>query len=275
MAESRAKDEDLDRIVLGYLQKKGYKQAEESFRKDAKVQHLDEMVFNNSVDSETSVSDLVGLYNDEELFPDKVADSYSALRDWVSQSLDMYKGELSRVLYPLFVHCYLDLISKNYSTEALNFLSRFQSDHLDIAKQAEEISRLRGIVLPDSRDSEVFTLFRRNKYEVRMSAASIELLVSFLQERNFMLLLSQMNQYVGVRTYEGRPQHETEADAPSGIVPSEAGHSQQDKALRSVHWGVVEEPGDQRGRQTHCLRRTVASPWSQCCPFATLRKRDG
>ena len=32
--------------------------------------------------------------------------AYSMLRRWVGSSLDLYKPELSRVLYPLYIHCF-------------------------------------------------------------------------------------------------------------------------------------------------------------------------
>lgn len=38
---------------------------------------------------------------------------FSKLKKWSFDSLDIYRDELSQVLYPMFIHCFLDLIAKN------------------------------------------------------------------------------------------------------------------------------------------------------------------
>lgn len=40
---------------------------------------------------------------------------FSKLKKWSFDSLDIYRDELSQVLYPMFIHCFLDLIAKNLS----------------------------------------------------------------------------------------------------------------------------------------------------------------
>ncbi|KAI3816115.1 hypothetical protein L1987_15805 [Smallanthus sonchifolius] len=48
-------------------------------------------------------------------------DGYSKLRSWTYSSLDLYKHELLRVLYPVFIHCFMDPIAKGHLQEARAF----------------------------------------------------------------------------------------------------------------------------------------------------------
>ena len=51
-----------------------------------------------------------------------IKQSYEALRDWVDGSLEAFKAELRSVLFPFFVHCYLELIEASELTEAAELL---------------------------------------------------------------------------------------------------------------------------------------------------------
>lgn len=42
---------------------------------------------------------------------------YQAVEKWILNSLDIYKNELMTLLYPLFVHSFLDLMAKNLPKE--------------------------------------------------------------------------------------------------------------------------------------------------------------
>jgi transcription initiation factor TFIID subunit 5 len=46
-----------------------------------------------------------------------IVSHYKELRKWVDQSLDTYKNELDAVIYPVFVHCYLDMVTRGYIAE--------------------------------------------------------------------------------------------------------------------------------------------------------------
>lgn len=62
--------------------------------------------------------------------------AYQSLAEWIYSSLDIYKNELNQVLYPVFVHCYFELVHKGYRNEgkwllfaldSLESLSRLES----------------------------------------------------------------------------------------------------------------------------------------------------
>jgi transcription initiation factor TFIID subunit 5 len=67
--------------------------------------------------------------------PARYNECFAQLKDWVEKSLDRYKMELMAVLYPLYVHCVLDLLEKGFPEEAGVFLHKYKSfagDHVDV-----------------------------------------------------------------------------------------------------------------------------------------------
>ena len=84
-------EEPLDRIVLRYLQKRGYKDAEKAFLKDSKSQKLSEMALAPHLGPDAAISDHILYYNEEDADPNSLVQGYRLLRDWVNHSLDMYK----------------------------------------------------------------------------------------------------------------------------------------------------------------------------------------
>ena len=69
------------------------------------------------LDSDAAVVNYIMFYNQEENARTRYDESYSKFRDWVHTSLDLYKPELLAMLFPVFVHCYIDLVSKGYFEE--------------------------------------------------------------------------------------------------------------------------------------------------------------
>ena len=98
------------------------------------------------VDSEAT--NLLSSYKSEG-DPNAYEKAYLSYRRFVESSLDVYKvylllfivwncnnefffqHELSLVLYPLFVHMYLEMIYNNHESEAAKFIERFSSDQED------------------------------------------------------------------------------------------------------------------------------------------------
>ncbi len=139
------------------------------------------------------------------------------------------------ILYPVFVHCYLDLVAKGYSDEGMYLFSyiisshsiilahklmeQLSSDHTEFHE--EELKRLKGITTPGMfpsyelfnllllfkahvAENELSIMFRSNKFSVTLSAYSFELLLNFLHDSKFMLLLSIINQYLCIKVQQGR-----------------------------------------------------------------------
>ncbi|EGW34225.1 uncharacterized protein SPAPADRAFT_134515 [Spathaspora passalidarum NRRL Y-27907] len=148
--------------------------------------------------------------------------AYSMLRRWVDSSLDLYKPELSRVLYPLFIHCFLELISKGYDTDAKKFFDKFKSDHLIL--HGVEVSKFAGLALPEHlEENELAVAYRNHKYRILVSKTSLNLLLYFLHENEAVgggILIRIINQYLDPVISINRPDkvdREGEANPEEGI----------------------------------------------------------
>ncbi|KAI8903095.1 WD40-repeat-containing domain protein [Gorgonomyces haynaldii] len=180
----------MDRVVLSYLHKRGYAKAEQIFRQETRIQ---------DPVGDYDYSNLVEFYAESKEY----ASSYVKLQKWIQDSIDVYQLELRRVLFPLFVHCYLDLVQRNYRQDAIDFYQRFKEEHTVENKQ--QVQRLEGVINDFVQENELVQNFRQNKYGVKMSRYSFELLLSFLQDNKYMLLLRLMNQYVLIETAQEKP----------------------------------------------------------------------
>lgn len=57
------------------------------------------------------------------------------------------QNELARVLYPVFVHCFLDLVEANETELSREFFATFRGDHESL--HSAELARLQGLSSPE------------------------------------------------------------------------------------------------------------------------------
>lgn len=132
---------------------------------------------------------------------------YLALRDWTEKSLDLYKPELRRVLYPVFVHIYLDLTSKGYVSQARSFFEENAVDHATL--HYKDLQILSSISLPAHVEgNELTKAFRNNKYVLKVSRTTFDLLIYFLheiEEAGGSSIIRIINQYIDANITTARP----------------------------------------------------------------------
>ncbi|RKO89105.1 hypothetical protein BDK51DRAFT_9529, partial [Blyttiomyces helicus] len=124
--------------------------------------------------------------------------SYTRLKSWIEASIDKYKVELRKVLYPVFVHVYLDLTTKGLKDQAKHFFDLFNSDHAEM--HGSDIQRLSTLSDPQHvKENDLAQRFRNNKFCIRMSKYGFELLLSYLSDNRFMLLLRLINEHISIQ----------------------------------------------------------------------------
>ncbi|KAI0150243.1 WD domain-containing protein [Xylariaceae sp. FL1272] len=126
-------NQNLNQIVTDYLLKKGYKRTEATFRQE--VKDIDE--HGRPKPNEDSVS--------ERTFPaGKYLTSFKNFEKWVDNGLDLYKFELGKVLWPLFVYSYLRLICQGSTAHAQELMQncreRFESTRSDELKTLDLVT---------------------------------------------------------------------------------------------------------------------------------------
>ncbi|KAL3137829.1 hypothetical protein ABBQ38_005084 [Trebouxia sp. C0009 RCD-2024] len=196
-------DADIDRIVLEYCKKRGFARTEALLRQEAGVDAMALAPQRLHVNSNGIVENV--LYSLADHSPKQYADSFHRLAAWVDNSLDQYRDELARVLYPMFIHCYLELISKRATSVAHQLLTkqkqRFISTGATTSKiRQQEIQDLQSVAVPEHISSNrVAQAARAARYPVTLSTYSFQLLMAFLQGSKLWLLLGIVNQYIKVQ----------------------------------------------------------------------------
>ncbi|KAJ5807910.1 hypothetical protein N7474_009179 [Penicillium riverlandense] len=101
---------------------------------------------------------------------------------WVEESLDLYKPELRRVLWPLFVYSFLNMVTSFYPQEAKQF---FESNkNMFLPEHTDDIRILEPISLPEHvQDNATAKLYRTNKYRLVLSNSAYTNLLQFLESK--------------------------------------------------------------------------------------------
>lgn len=153
--------------VLEYLSKKGYSRTEAMLRKESK-----------NVDAEgrpipSRIEDTGGK---------KYFTAFQLTSQWIDNALDIYKPELKRILWPLFVYSFLNMLSEHYMRDSQEFFSIYRN-----AFEQEHENDLRALApmsLPEHVDSNsVAQVYRNNKYRLTMSNMAFMTLTQFLESK--------------------------------------------------------------------------------------------
>ena len=91
--------EDLQKVVMEYLTKKGFHKAETALRLEA-----------SQLQEAAVIGE--GYRKLTDPFYGSYSEAYELLRGFIEQSLDIYKGEMSRILWPTFAYMFMDLIAE-------------------------------------------------------------------------------------------------------------------------------------------------------------------
>lgn len=133
-------NEELHSSILSFLKKLGYRQTEQIFRDEARNAGIETIAFELRAEQDSSLQPAILLekinesnqkkMEQEPIDSDKSSDNiyelmFAKLKKWTYNSLDIYRDELGQILYPMFVHCFLDLIAKNISVEGKIFFIYF------------------------------------------------------------------------------------------------------------------------------------------------------
>jgi len=154
--------------VLEYLNKKGYNRTEAMLRKESA--RLDQEGRPISSRAEDSGGDMYTI-------------AFNLISRWIDTVLDIYKPELKRLLWPLFVYSFTNLAVDFYSKDVekffVTFKERFEKEFED------DLRALSTIRLPEHvKTNETAKLYRQNKYRLTLSTAAFSLLVQFLESKD-------------------------------------------------------------------------------------------
>ncbi|XP_027355816.1 transcription initiation factor TFIID subunit 5 isoform X2 [Abrus precatorius] len=234
-------EDEIVGYVTAYLKKKGFTQTEKIFQEE--FQH------NKSNSSATSllepdIANHLLAFSQLESGPARFHDGYSKLRSWTYSSLDLYKHELLRVLYPVFIHCFMDLVAKGHIQEARNFFTTFREDHEMM--HLRDLQKLEGVLSPTHLEEMEFAhALRQSKFNIKICEYSYELLLQHLHSTQSTTILGIINEHINFQVTPGQPS--LISDDPEAVTLT---GSSQEAANRinqkEIHWGLLEDSLEER-----------------------------
>lgn len=220
--------QDLNRIVLEYLNKKGYHKTEAMLRaesgrtltpqdkdslktnKNAKIPEPSKKPPGSDKNAKpvSNPPGMTGTKRDAEggivskqmetlNAPENYIRAYSLLKNWVDSSLELYKNELNYIMYPIFIYMFLNLVKRDV-IQARRFFDKYSTDFK--LYHSTEINRLFSVNSMDHiKENEIASAFNDNRYRITVSRSVFSLLLYFLSENESVggsLIISIINQYL-------------------------------------------------------------------------------
>lgn len=253
-------EEEIEKAVLAYLRKKGYKQAESALHEEQqKHHHLKSAATNNNSNNNNSSSNsnstnsqtdpdiarqILSFSAELENSPAQYHEGYSKLRSWAHSSLDSYKHELLRVLYPVFIHCFMDLVAKGHLQEARDFFNSFREDHEMI--HSRDLQKLEGVLSPSHLEEMEFAhSLRQSKVNIKICQYSYDLLLQYLHKTQSITMLGLINEHINFQVSPGQPS----SISDDAEVVTIMGSGQEAANLinqKEIHWGLLEDSLEER-----------------------------
>lgn len=259
----------MDEMMLQYLKRRGYRvepasqpghSGDEERRRllgSGETTTLESYAQTLGLDTEACAANHVLFYGLAGGDPEAYDEAYGRLLDWICNSLDLYKYELHAVAFPLFAHCFLELMAKGFAEHATRFFHKFAADHKRL--HLEELRALGMIFSPQHlRESEYATLVLHSKFSVELSLLSFELLHSFLSQARLFLLLTILNERVNlvvdaanhspgipVHQLDDEPEETRPVDPMNNLEPTNehsSGYTSPDEVAQVV--AVSEHPNE-------------------------------
>lgn len=149
----------------------------------------------------------------------------------------MKQHELALILYPIFVHMYLELVYNCHEGEALQLMQKFGPEQEYYYQ--DDIKRLSTVTKKtEMNGSDLADTFKSNEFIIRISRDTLSLLKRHLQEKKQSVIMNIVNEHLYFDLYEGVARNKAQCDATSGALTGEA--KRQDNKVK-VYYGLLKE----------------------------------
>lgn len=163
--------------------------------------------------------------------------AFQELRNFVDESLDIYKHELFMVLYPILVQVYFKLIKNGYPKAARSFVEKYGPE-LDYYYRDDLRKLLLITKRSDLENNDFMSTTNSDKFILRMSRDAYSLFKRHIQDQKQELLADIVQKYLHFDTYEGTARSKKLCNITSGSLIGEARRS--DNKIR-VYYGLLKE----------------------------------
>ncbi|KAL3335025.1 hypothetical protein AABB24_031314 [Solanum stoloniferum] len=245
-------EEEIEKAVVAYLKKKGFKQTEIAFQEEQQLNKNSSSSIHNNNNSAISQIDpdltkKILSFSEFETGPQRYQEEYSKLRSWAYSSLDLYKHELLRVLYPVFIHCFMELVARGHIQEARAFFNSYREDHE--MTHLRDLQKLEGVLSPSHLEEMEFAhSIRLSKVNIKMCQYSYDLLLQYLHKTESITMLGIINERINFQVSPGQPGSISDDAEVVTLVAS--GHDASLINQKEVLWGLLEDSLEERLEKT-------------------------
>ncbi|KAJ8560256.1 hypothetical protein K7X08_004314 [Anisodus acutangulus] len=241
-------EEEIEKAVVAYLKKKGFKQTELAFQEEQQHNKNNSSSIhsaNSQIDSD--ITKKILSLSELETGPERYQEEYSKLRSWAYSSLDLYKHELLRVLYPVFIHCFMELVARGHIQEARAFFNSYREDHE--MTHLRDLQKLEGVLSPSHLEEMEFAhSIRLSKVNIKMCQYSYDLLLQYLHKTESITMLGIINERINFQVSPGQPGSISDDAEVVTLVAS--GHDASLINQKEVHWGLLEDSLEEQLEKT-------------------------
>ncbi|XP_077990384.1 TAF5-like RNA polymerase II p300/CBP-associated factor-associated factor 65 kDa subunit 5L [Glandiceps talaboti] len=194
--------DDISTVVVNYLKKRQYTDNEASFKKEIKQSHfVADMANDVTMAVETCITNTIS-YTTCDHDPDIYDVQYSRFQTFIEEAVDDYKTELQKLLYPLFVHIYIEMICQGHKATGNDYLYKNQDQFLDVEEQKQLIDNLCGVIQKnDILCKPIVKSFRESRYVIKLSEPCLQYLMRYLQSDDNTVLLKVFNTHIQVQVH--------------------------------------------------------------------------
>ena len=126
------------------------------------------MINESGISSTDPTFKLMAVFNGDN--PEHYSDSYGLLKKYIEESLDLYREELQRVLFPIFVELFLGMITHRHQLQAKKFFAdeknQFLTGHREDLNVLEQVDDYSKLCIPE------ISKYLSNKFIVKISIQS-------------------------------------------------------------------------------------------------------
>ena len=130
--------------------------------------------------------------------------AFSLLQNWIENVLDIYKPEMKRILWPIFVYSFLSLIGDFYPRDSQEFFDTFKEPFA--TEHEDDLRALSRLHEPEHlQQNDIALLYRNHKYRISFSTMAFMNMIQFLEAREIQggaIIMSILHSNLDVRTVD-------------------------------------------------------------------------
>ncbi|XP_029650658.1 TAF5-like RNA polymerase II p300/CBP-associated factor-associated factor 65 kDa subunit 5L [Octopus sinensis] len=211
----RIKNEQIQMSMSNYLKRRQYPESSIPGKRNHQyIQEPSELVSQNNVHHLSTINNVLAYSS---ITGDATAcdHQFSQLKQFICDAVEPYRTELHILLFPIFVHVYLEMLYNGHKSPAHKFHAR----HVTFFREDSENQDILDTLVKLNNREDVLTCklvaeFRDHKYSLAFTQDTFDYLVRFLKADDNMIMLQIFNKHLKVEVkgdkcpvFECKPQN--------------------------------------------------------------------